>query len=168
MFPYPLQGQIQLSRSRAKPLNPSIYQVGGSSSSKEPEAAQGVLQVAYHTDLSIPALIRITGNSRETAEMKAGKSGFAIAYFGDGSEKQTDIPNLALVAAAKKPQPAKLKGKAKAGQKKPAAAVKASKTRAAQAVPAPEAEALVPVARGAQCRLCLQERVQILHQSMHH
>ena len=94
--------------------------------------------------------------------MKAGKSGFAVAYFGDGSEKQADIPNLGLVAAAKKPQPAKPKGKAKAGEKKPAATVKAS--RATQAAPAPEAEALVPVAEEPSVDYVYRKRVQILHQ----
>ncbi|CAE7522231.1 unnamed protein product [Symbiodinium natans] len=88
-------------------------------------------QVIYHADMSKPALVKITGDSQEVGQMSMGQDGFLVAKFSDGEEKQTEIPNLVLVAklesqagpkkALKKP------AGAKASQKKPAVAKSVTK-----------------------------------------
>ncbi|CAE7558690.1 unnamed protein product [Symbiodinium sp. CCMP2592] len=114
----------------------------------------------FHTDLSVPTVLRIAGDSREAAKMHKGPSGFAVAVWSDGHQIVSEIPNLLLdKAAAAKASP---KGKAKAAsKKKPAAVIKkpaclpqedgespaagADDAAAGQDLEAPAEAALVPV-----------------------
>ncbi|CAE7806377.1 unnamed protein product [Symbiodinium sp. CCMP2592] len=50
----------------------------------------------FHTDLSVPTVLRIAGDSREAAKMHKGPSGFAVAVWSDGHQIVSEIPNLLL------------------------------------------------------------------------
>ena len=77
----------------------------------------------FHTDLSVPTVLRISGDSREAATMHKGPSGFAVAVWSDGHQIVSEIPNLMLekAAAAKASAPKAAKA---ASKKKPAAVIK--------------------------------------------
>ena len=84
----------------------------------------------FHTDSSVPTVVRISGDSREAATMHKGPSGFAVAVWSDGHQIVSEIPNLMLekaaaaeASAAKASAPKAAKAKA-ASKKKPAAVIK--------------------------------------------
>ena len=54
----------------------------------------------FHTDLSVPTVLRITGDSREAATMHNGPSAFAVAVWSDGHQIVSEIPNLMVDKAA--------------------------------------------------------------------
>ena len=110
-----------------------------------PAASSSRPQIVYHVDIAIPALVKITGNGQEVAEMKPGEKGLLRAICQDGEERDTEIPNLTLQAkselktpAAKAAPKAKRKSKAKAarGQQQLSKGQDLQEARAEQEAPA--------------------------------
>ena len=121
----------------------SMYDSGRVTGSSEVDEVEGVTSspeatsasaAVYHLDMSIPALVKMTGEKREVGSMKAGPGGFALAVFANGDERATEMPNLML------------QRKEKAACKRPAARQRASEEKnAVEPEPAqPEAKAAAP------------------------
>eukprot|EP00439_Symbiodinium_sp_Y106_P081882 s1093_g21.t1 len=101
----------------------------------------------FHTDLSVPTVLRITGDSREAATMHNGPSAFAVAVWSDGHQIVSEIPNLMVdKAAAAKASARKHLQKQGDGEDSPTPAARADEDDAAAAEDdqAPAEAPLVP------------------------